>query len=127
MRKLTLTLLLFVTSTVVAQEPLTRGARQWGAWAAYSPASLHLIGKTDRKVFTLNLQYARVLAAPDWGAVKGTTEILPVALARDSEASHTTYGGGVTPVGLQFNFGKRRWQPFFAGNAGLLYFTEQVP
>ncbi len=134
MRNAGIAAVLLLPLFVHAQEPLTPGTSQWGAWAGYSPSSLSLIGTTDRKVFTLNLQYARVLATPDWGAVKWTADIVPVALVRRPALTtptvlpaNTTYGGGITPIGLQFNFGKRRWQPFFAGNAGLLYFTEQVP
>ncbi len=118
-----------------AQEPLETGTTQWGLWGGYSPSSPSLIGVSpDRRLFTLNLQYARVLAAPDWGAVKFTAEAVPVALVhRPAQAlpapspARTTYGAGVTPVGFQFNFGKHRVQPFLLANGGLLYFTEQVP
>jgi hypothetical protein len=50
----------------------------------------------------------------------GTTQIV-----RDRR---TVYGYGIAPGGLQLNFRRgKKYQPFAAGNIGIMYFTQVVP
>jgi len=50
----------------------------------------------------------------------GTTEII--------HDRKTVYGFGIAPGGLQLNFrNRKKYQPFIAGNVGIMYLTEIVP
>lgn len=122
------------------EPPLSKGSNQFGFWGGYSPKSFVFEGQTqDRKLFLLTLQYARVLLATHPVTLKYTVELVPAALEnqpRDLFVSKSklkvdspgvAYGAGFTPVGFQFNFGRRRVQPFLNGSGGLLYFSRQLP
>jgi len=120
-----------------------RGNQELGFWGGYSPSSMLGIGEArDRKFFELNAQYARTLVAGQHVALKWVFELVPVALLNDPNewyfnnshqqtgyrAGATTYGGGVTPLGLQLNLlNGHRVQPFFDGHGGMLCFTRQEP
>lgn len=109
-------------------------------WTGYSPFSFKLKGTTeDRKLFLLNLQYARTLFASRPLALKYTAEIVPVALEMQPTQTYfvngnvlinpagTIYGAGASPIGFQANFGRKSIQPFANGSVGFLYFSQQVP
>jgi hypothetical protein len=118
-------------------------SQELGFWAGYSPTSMVGIGKTtDRKFFELNGQYTVTMLAGRQVALKWVVEVVPVALLSDPgevyflpnqkvpsfRAGATTYGGGLTPLGMQINFRNgRRVQPFFDAHGGALYFTRQEP
>jgi hypothetical protein len=118
-------------------------SQELGFWAGYSPTSTVGIGKTtDRKFFEANVQYTVTMLARRKFALKWVVEVVPVALLSDPgefyfpphqnvqlfRAGATTYGGGVTPLGMQINFRNgRRLQPFFDAHGGALYFTRQEP
>ncbi|HLH09696.1 MAG TPA: acyloxyacyl hydrolase [Terriglobales bacterium] len=121
---------------------LTTGTNEFGFWGGYSPNSPHGIGITsDRKLFLLNGSYARVIGNTDSVAIKYTIDIVPVALitqpaetfvtnsgALISHNAETVYGGGLDPIGFQFNFRRgHKWQPFANTHGGFLYFAQQVP
>lgn len=122
---------------------LRRGSNEFGGWAGYSPFSFKLIGVSERrKLFLLNLQYARTLfTTPTTPSVafKYTAEIVPVALEMQRtqlywvngkeliNPARTIYGAGASPIGFQGNFGRKSIQPFANGSVGFLYFTRQVP
>jgi len=122
-----------------APSALQRGAQELGVWAGYSPSNPTLIGTTtDRQFFELNLQYSRVLLSRQSWALKYLGELVPVAIisqprqnaafADIAGSKRNTYGGGISPIGLQVNFRRaHRLQPFVNGTAGILYFTDQVP
>lgn len=120
--------------------PLTDGTNQFGVWANYSPNSFVFDGTSrGRKLFLLNLQYARVLLARRVATLKYTGDVIPVAFESQPtqvflvngnmlrNPAGTIYGAGASPIGLQLNFGSRRVQPFLSGSVGFLYFAQQVP
>lgn len=121
---------------------LYTGTNEFGFWAGYSPTSPHGIGiSSDRKLFLLNGSYARVIGNTHSMAIKYTVDIVPVALitqpaetfitqssALVSHNAETVYGGGLDPIGFQFNFRRgHKFQPFANTRGGFLYFTQQVP
>lgn len=119
---------------------LQRGTHEFGGWAGFSPFSFKLKGVSEnRKLFLLNLQYARTLLSTTPLTVKYTAEIVPVALEIQPtqfyviggkplvNPSGTIYGAGASPVGFQGNVGRRSVQPFAKGSVGFLYFSQQVP
>lgn len=123
-----------------AEPALRRGTNEFGGWAGFSPFSFRLKGTSeDRKLFLLNLQYARTLFSTTPVTVKYTAEIVPVALEIQPtqfyvvggetlvNPSGTIYGAGASPVGFQGNVGRKSVQPFANGSIGFLYFSQQVP
>jgi lipid A 3-O-deacylase PagL len=121
---------------------LPTGTNEFGVWAGYSPTSPHGIGITsDRKLFLLNASYARVIGNTKTVAIKYTFDVVPVALITQpaetfvtntgaviSHNAQTVYGGGLNPIGFQFNFRRgHKWQPFANTHGGFLYFAQQVP
>ena len=119
---------------------LRRGTNEFGGWAGFSPFSFVLKGTSeDRKLFLLNLQYARTLFATTPVTVKYTAEIVPVAVEIQPTQIYevggeplvnpagSIYAAGASPIGFQGNFGRRSIQPFANGSVGFLYFTQQVP
>jgi lipid A 3-O-deacylase PagL len=119
---------------------LRQGSNEFGVWAGYSPFSFELKGVTeDRKLFLVNLQYARTLFATRPLTFKYTAEIVPVALEMQPTQLYfvggkvlvnragTIYGTGTSPIGFQGNFGRKSIQPFANGSVGFLYFRQQVP
>ena len=138
-----LILILLLASSAFSEEPGTDELKnELGVFAGYSPLNVQGIGITsDRDLFLLNLQYARVLGTTENTTLKYTAGIVPVAIvAQPAEIfqpstgsayvlpSKRIYGGGIDPIGFQWNFRRHRpWQPFVNTQGGFLYFTEQVP
>jgi hypothetical protein len=124
----------------VSESPWLRSRNEFGVWAGYSPFSFKLKGQTeDRKLFLLNLQYARTLFTTRPLTVRYTAEAVPVALEMQPTQAYlvngnplvnpaaTVYGAGASPLGFQGNFGRKSIQPFATGSVGFLYFNRQVP
>jgi hypothetical protein len=152
---LVLTLLLSIVALAKAQDSpssaarereedtetwLHQGSNEFGVWAGYSPFSFKFKGVTeDRKLFLLNLQYARTLFATRPLTLKYTSEIVPMALEMQptqvyivggydlANPAGTIYGAGASPIGFQGNLGHKSIQPFANGSVGFLYFNQQVP
>jgi hypothetical protein len=119
---------------------LYRGTNEFGGWAGFSPFSFQIKGVSkDRKLFLLNLQYARTLFVTKPLSLKYSAEIVPVAVEIQPTQVYviggkplvnpagTIYGAGASPIGFQGNFGRRSIQPFANGSVGFLYFSQQVP
>lgn len=119
---------------------LRRGTNEFGGWVGYSPFSFQLKGQSeDRRLFLLNLEYARTLFTTTPITLKYTAEIVPAAVEIQPTQIYiiggkplvnpagSIYGAGASPIGFQGNFGRRRIQPFANGGVGFLYFTQQVP
>lgn len=122
---------------------LPRWNHELGFFAGYSPDSDAFIGQSlKRKFFELNGQYAWTFWTPRSFAVKWVTEVTPVALISDPDLYYfykkntpplfipaaTTYGAGVTPLGMQVNFlNGHRVQPFVDSHGGFLIFTRAEP
>ena len=119
---------------------LRRGTNEFGVWTGFSPFSFVLKGTAqDRKLFLLNLQFARTLFATTPVTLKYTAEIVPAAAEIQPtqfyevggqplvNPSASIYAAGASPIGFQGNFGRKSIQPFANGSVGFLYFTQQVP
>src|SRR5512135_3069068 len=98
---------------------LELGTSQLGFWAGYSSDNPTLIGRaTDRPLFELNVQYARVLRTGDNWALKYIAEIIPMMFIKQPQQGRSAsgnpvdvpgteekiYGIGASPIGLQMNF-----------------------
>jgi len=105
-----------------------KGATEWG-WNIGGATGIPG-GSNKRSFWTLNLHWGRVLTAawghgPLRGTLEYTVEIVPVFMTRES---NNVFGGGITPVLLQYNFDySRRFVPFIQAGAGTLLTTQRVP
>jgi hypothetical protein len=120
--------------------PSFTSPNEFSIWAGYSPFSFKLEGVSkDRKLFLLNLRYAREVIVTKPVTLRYTAEAVPVALEMQPTQIYfpddnlvinpaaTVYGAGASPIGFQGNFGQKRVQPFANGSVGFLYFNRQVP
>lgn len=125
---------------------LKKGDNEFGFWAGGSvKATTAFGGLTDaevdnRKFFLAAFRYGRTLYANHSVALQYTLDAIPIAVATGNIVSSTTvgpittfrretaYGAGVTPLGLQLDFGNgSRVHPFIHVNGGLLVFNDSVP
>jgi hypothetical protein len=124
---------------------LEKGMNEFGVWGGGSFDSPTLIGSSENARFGLvAFRYARVLATGNGVALKYTVDAVPLALlsyerfrfvpqatpsvfqlVQDRQTAHAV---GLTPIGFQLNFRRRkRVQPFAETSGGFLYFTQPVP
>jgi hypothetical protein len=124
---------------------LEKGMNEFGVWGGGSFDSPTLIGTSENARFGLvAFRYARVLATGNSVALKYTVDAVPLALlsyerfrfvpqsnpnvfqlVQDRKTAHAV---GLTPIGFQLNFRRRkRVQPFAETSGGFLYFTQPVP
>ncbi|MGI9104350.1 MAG: acyloxyacyl hydrolase [Terriglobales bacterium] len=97
----------------------------FAVWFSRSFANGHAFGFIqDRSLTRLEFRYGRLLWS-DYGlALRYVIDAVPVAVVGNPRV----FGGGLSPVGAQMNFGSRhRVQPFLASNGGFLYFTRPTP
>ena len=126
---------------------LKRGDNEFGFWAGFSPKATTMFEglrddeAEDRKFFIAGLRYGRTLAANNSVALQYTIDVVPVALATGTIVSRTTsvsgvetfqrettYGAGITPIGLQLDFANgSKVHPFAHVNGGFLYFNKSMP
>lgn len=128
---------------------LKKGMNEWGFWAGVAPSATHAFGglhedeTRDRHLVLAAFRYGRVFAANRSVAWEYTLDAIPLALAGGNIISavratpegaiisaqrETTYGAGVSPLGLQLNFSNQsKVKPFVHINAGLLVFNKPVP
>lgn len=129
---------------------LKRGDNEFGVWGGGAFGATTVFGgltdaEADERGFVIAaFRYGRTLAASDHLALQYTLDAIPMALAIGNIESATTvvtpagpvttftrdtaYGAGVTPLGLQLDFGNSsRVKPFIHVNGGLLVFNESVP
>lgn len=125
---------------------LKQGDNEFGFWAGGSfKATTAFAGLTeaearDRKFFIAAVRYGRTLWANDSVALQYTLDAIPLAVATSNIRSSTTiggvttfqrdttYGAGVTPLGLQLDFANgSKVHPFIHVNGGLLVFTQSMP
>jgi hypothetical protein len=119
---------------------------EFGFWAGGSFKATTAFGglteaeANDRKFFVAAFRYGRTLHANDSVALQYTLDAIPIAVATGNIVSsgtlgplttfrrETTYGAGVTPLGLQLDFANgSRVHPFIHVNGGLLFFNDSVP
>lgn len=125
---------------------LKQGDNEFGFWAGGSfKATTAFAGLTeaearDRNLFIAAVRYGRTLWANDSVALQYTLDAIPLAVATGNIRSSptiggvttfqrdTTYGAGVTPLGLQLDFANgSKVHPFIHVNGGLLVFTQSMP
>jgi hypothetical protein len=127
-----------------------RGTNEFGVWGGGSFqattvfSGLHEDEARGRKFIIAAFRYGRTLAANDSMALQYTLDVVPLAVATNNITQQTTlttptgsitafrreatYGGGLTPLGLQLDFrNSARVKPFVHINAGGLLFTKPVP
>ena len=142
------------TATVAGPAPqdtdapytLKKGDNEFGFWAGGAFAATTAFGgltdaeAADRKFFIAAFRYGRTLYANDSVAVQYTLDAIPVAVATGNIRSvttvgpvttfqrETTYGAGITPLGLQLDFANgSKVHPFVHVNGGLLVFSQSMP
>lgn len=129
---------------------LKRGDNELGFWGGGAVGATTAFGgltdaEADERGFVVAaFRYGRTLAANGSLALQYTLDAIPMALAVGNIESATTvatpagpvttfrratsYGVGVTPLGLQLDFANgSRVKPFVHVNGGLLVFNESVP
>ena len=141
-----------VSSQTASSSPyrLKKGDNELGFWSGGSFSATTMFGglKEDeargRGLFLAALRYGRTLAATKNTALQYTLDAIPIALAvgnlvgnvqpaangsfATTARRETTYGAGVTPLGLQADFrNSHHIKPFLHVNGGLLIFTKPVP
>jgi opacity protein-like surface antigen len=109
------------------------GIRAGGSWF-----SGHTWGRAqDRTLALLELRYTRLLFSSRLFALKYGVNLVPVAFLGDHAIFAPTaaqqaereyvYGGGISPVALQFTFRRgKRIQPFIVTDEGFLYFSRRI-
>lgn len=125
---------------------IIKGDNEFGFWAGGAFTATTAFGGLraaeagDRRLFLAAFRYGRTLAASDSLALQYTLDAIPVALAVGNITAvttvggittftrETTYGGGLTPLGLQLDFRNgSRVHPFIHVNGGGLIFSKPVP
>lgn len=115
--------------TVRAQVRPEEGGHEWQAWAAGG----HSVngGTSNTGVFNAGLRYGWILTAPHGpGFLKGRFEyaVDAVPMFLVFQPKNTTFGFGVNPLGLKWNFATRGTAvPYVELGGGTLFTTEQVP
>jgi hypothetical protein len=127
-----------------------RGTNEFGVWGGISLQAttafggLHEDEVQGRKFIIAAFRYGRTLAANDSMALQYTLDAIPLAVVTNNITQQTTlitptgssiifrremtYGGGLSPLGLQLDFrNSARVKPFVHINAGGLLFTKPVP
>ncbi len=110
------------------ESPVRKGATEW---SAITGAGIGIAGGTSNANFwAMHLRWGHVLTTdhgPGFlrGNLEYAVEVLPAFVISQST---NVFGGGITPLLLQYNFaGGRRFVPFIQAGAGLLFTTPKVP
>lgn len=132
----------------VTDYALKRGDNEFGVWGGGAFSATDAFGglreaeARDRGFVLAAFRYGRTLAANRSLALQYTLDAIPLAVATGNITAATlaadgtfiatrresTYGGGLSPLGLQLDFANtRRVKPFVHVNAGGLLFTNRVP
>ena len=122
-----------------ADPTIPGGNHEMGARAGFSLHSGHYLGYDhDVKFFPFDVRYSYRFLLKNKFAVRYSPEVTALALMDEpnqpvwASTNPTTtrrksLGGGLSPVGFQFDFRPRkRIQPFFSENSGILYFDQRV-
>lgn len=129
---------------------LKKGDNEFGFWGGGSFKATTIFGgltdaeAQDRRFVIAAFRYGRTLAANRSVALQYTADLIPLAIATGNIEQTTTttttagtvttfrrgttYGVGVTPLGLQLDFRNgSNVKPFIHVNGGLLGFTDPMP
>lgn len=132
---------LFPIRFLLAQRPKT--PQEWGFWGAgavytLSAGGLSIPDVQGRNLILTACRYSRVLEQRRSLTVSYTLDIIPAAVALNSQAQpagtssdyarEDVYGFGACPLGFTFHFlTVRAVQPFIGLTGGFLRFQEPVP
>jgi hypothetical protein len=129
---------------------LRKGDNEFGVWGGGAFTATTIFGgltdaeADDRHFIIAAFRYGRTLAANRSMALQYTLDMIPLAVATGNIEQATTvttptgtvttfrrgstYGLGVTPLGLQLDFANNSHiKPFIHVNGGLLGFTKNIP
>lgn len=129
---------------------LKKGDNEFGGWGGIAFNATTIFGGLrtdeagDRKFFIAAFRYGRTLAANKNLALQYTLDVIPVAVATGNITQRTTvvaptgtvttfrrestYGAGLTPLGLQLDFANSsRIKPFVHVGGGFLVFNKSLP
>ena len=129
---------------------LKRGDNEFGFWGGGAFTATRIFGglredeARDRGLVLAAFRYGRTLAANKNYALQYTLDAIPLAVATGNITESTTtttptgtvttfrrestYGAGLTPLGLQLDFANSaRVHPFLHVNGGFLVFSKSVP
>ena len=129
---------------------LQKGDNEFGGWGGVAFKATRIFGglredeARDRKLVLAAFRYGRTLAANDSLALQYTLDAIPLAVATGNITRSTTvttaagttttftrestYGAGLTPLGLQLDFANSSYiHPFLHVNGGFLIFSKSVP
>jgi hypothetical protein len=139
-----------VASQSDSPDMLKRGDNEFGGWGGASFKATTIFGglrddeARDRRLVLAAFRYGRTLAANRSLALQYTLDAIPLAVATGNIVESTTvttpagttttfrrestYGAGLTPLGLQLDFANSsRVKPFLHVNGGFLVFNKSVP
>jgi hypothetical protein len=141
-----------VTNASQNDQPYTlkRGDNEFGGWSGLAFKATTIFGglrdeeARERKFALVAFRYGRTLAANRRMALQYTLDAIPLAVASGNIVESTTlltpagsvttfrrestYGAGLTPLGLQLDFANgSRVHPFIHINGGFLVFSKSVP
>jgi hypothetical protein len=124
-----ITIALLLCSAAWAQNRPEDGGHEFQIWTGGGPSVPG--GTTDVGVWNLGARYGWILTRPHGpgflnGRFEYVVDAVPVFIV--SQRYNTTYGGGVNPLGLKWDFAARgRIEPYFELNGGTLFTTQDVP
>jgi hypothetical protein len=112
------------------------GVHEVGVWSGVSWFSGPIWGyRTQVHFVPVDVRYSYVMTAREHFTARYSPEVTalawldePVLDANNNVIGRKhTFGSGVSPVGFQVDFRpSRRVQPFWANNAGMIYFAQRV-
>jgi Lipid A 3-O-deacylase (PagL) len=120
---------------------------EFGVWGAYSVNSPDVFGSQAHQQFgALGFRYGRIVHSSPLFSIEYTADVEPVEIARprtfvsceiviagtvyltECPSHETVYAGGISPIGLKFNFLRRsHWQPVLATSGGSVVSTRPIP
>ncbi len=123
------TFLVAMAATGYAQSGPEQGSNELQVWAAGGHSVAGGTSKTE--VFNAGVRYGRVISALHWpwilrGRFEYTVEFVPVYLI--FQPAKTAYGWGFNPLGLKWDFQRRRrFSPYLELDGGTVFSNHNVP
>jgi hypothetical protein len=122
-----------------ADPAIPGGNHEVGVWGGFSLHSGHYLGyEHGVKFFPFDVRYSYRFLLKNKFAVRYSPEATLLALvdepnhpywdsANPTTPTRISKGGGISPVGFQWDWTPRkRVQPFFSENSGILYMNQRV-
>lgn len=139
-----LTAILFLAIFAASLTAQNEAKNELSVWGGFAPDIPRVFGGSRESSFgEVGFRYSRRIASSRYLALKYTIDAIPLAVINYKRErvfqtapntltvqrdSTTAFAYGVTPVGFQLNFRrKKKVQPFLSANAGLLIFNKSIP